>query len=160
MATDEDQAPPSWDADLEETAAEVVQAFEGMRQEDIWDRSGSDRYGGYTDPVDAAFEICDEAFEPFREHLEDVLAAGRMEAALIEVEGLLLGLSRLMEILPAEAEDFPFEDGPDQVLEAWTGKAPEEMDADLFAWMQSGLPARWAMRLASRCRTLRQRLAR
>jgi hypothetical protein len=112
----------------ETVAAEVISAFHGFDQKEIWDRSGKDRSGNKTGPMKAAGEICDEKFEPLMEPLERLISMGQMEAALFQVKGLLNGLYRLEALVPQEAEDFPLKVGALRVLVAWAKKAPEDLD--------------------------------
>jgi hypothetical protein len=143
--------------DLEAVAEEVVWAFQGFDQEEIWDRSGGDRHGGYTEPAEAAGEICEERFEPLMARLERLLAMGQMEAALAQVKGLLLGLYRLEAELPPDAEDFPSETGAFRVLEAWVKNAPKEMDPALAEWLRFEGPVDWSSHLETLWRGLQVR---
>ena len=143
--------------DPEVVAEEVVWAFQGFDQDEIWDRSGGDRFGGYTEPIDAAGEICEERFEPMMEGLERLIAMGQLKDALAQVKGLLLGLYRLETKLPPEAEDFPSKAGAFCVLEAWAKKAPEELDSAMADWFQCEAPVDWSSDLATLWRGLRVR---
>jgi hypothetical protein len=142
------------DVDPDAVAEEVVWAFQGFDQEEIWDRSGGDRFGGYTEPIEAAGEICEERFEPLMEELERLIAMGQMDPALAQVKGLLLGLYRLEAELPPEAEDFPSKAGAFRVLEAWAKKAPEELDQSMADWFRLEAPVDWSSHLATLWRGL------
>jgi len=82
--------------DPEAVAEDVTWAFQGFDQEEIWDRSGSDRFGGYTEPVEAAGQICEERFERLvRQALEaDEISVSRaaemLGKSVAEVRDLLL----------------------------------------------------------------------
>jgi hypothetical protein len=142
--------------DPEAVAEDVTWAFQGFDQEEIWDRSGSDRFGGYTEPVEAADLICEERFEPFMEELERLLSMAQMEPALAHVKGLLLGLYRLKGEMPPDAEDFPSDSGARRVLDAWAKKAPARSDPSLLAWIEKELPD-WTSHLEPLWRGLRNR---
>ncbi|NGX43594.1 MAG: hypothetical protein K940chlam7_01892, partial [Chlamydiae bacterium] len=51
------------EVDVEEIAEEVFSDIDFIDVEDLWDKSGSSRYG-YTDPADAAWEMVEEVIEP------------------------------------------------------------------------------------------------
>jgi len=142
--------------DPKAVAEDVAWAFQGFDQEEIWDRSGSDRFGGYTEPVEAAGQICEERFEPYIEELERLMSMAQMEAALAQVKGLLLGLYRLKGELPPDAEDFPSESGAFCVLDTWAKKAPANSDPSLVAWIEKELPD-WASHLEPLWRGLSNR---
>lgn len=143
--------------DPESVADKVAWAFEGIDQDRIWERSGPDPYGGYTDPGEAADEICEETFEPFLNELKRLLDMGKIESALAQVKGLLLGLSRLKAELPEDAQEYPAESGAFNVLQAWAKSAPAGSEPALVDWMHQGLPADWASHMESLWRDLRHR---
>jgi len=143
--------------DPEAVAEEVTWAFQGIDQDEIWGRSGPDRFGGYTDPGEAADEICEETFEPFLNELQRLLEMGQMESALAQVQGLLLGLSRLKDELPDDAQEYPSESGALCVLEAWAKAAPVGSEPALVQWIQQEFPADWASHLETLWRGLRHR---
>ena len=143
--------------DPEAVAEEVAWAFQGFDQDEVWDRSGPDRFGGYTEPGEAADAICEEKFEPFMDELQRLLEMGQMESALAQVQGMLLGLSRLKDDLPEDAADFPTESGAFRVLEVWAKAAPAGSDPSLLDWIKRELPADWASHLESLWRGLRHR---
>ncbi len=143
--------------DPEAVAEEVTWAFQGFDQEEVWDRSGPDQFGGYTEPGEAADEICEEKLEPFMNELQRLLEMGQMEPALAQVQGMLLGLSRLKDDLPEDAADFPTESGAYRVLETWAKVAPAGSEPSLVKWIQQELPADWASHLEPLWRGLRHR---
>jgi hypothetical protein len=56
------------DVDVEGVTEEVFWALDSIAVEDVWDRSGSKR-DGYVDPGDAAWEVFEEALDPFLDSL-------------------------------------------------------------------------------------------
>lgn len=132
--------------DPEAVAEEVVWEFEGIDQDDIWERSGHDRFGGYTEPWEAADAICGERLAPFLEELERLLGMGLTQSALDQIKGLLLGLYRIRGHLPPDAEDYPGESGAFVVMEAWVKKGPAGEVQALLAWIKETLPE-WACHL-------------
>lgn len=143
--------------DLEAVADEVAWAFEGIDQDRIWERSGPDPLGGYTDPGEAADEICEETFEPFLKELKRLLDMGQMEPALAQVKGLLLGLSRLRDELPEDAREYPSESGAFAVLQTWAKTAPTGSEPGLVEWMHQELPGDWGSHMERVWRDLRHR---
>ncbi len=82
------------DVSPEEVAEDVLDEFEAVDDIDnLNSRAGSTRWG-YVEPADAACEICDEAFEPFRQDLKRRLEAGAIDALIPFCQGLLWGLYR------------------------------------------------------------------
>jgi hypothetical protein len=124
-------------------AEDVIFALEGIEQEDIWGRSGNDQIGRYVDPGEAAYELCDEALEPFLEELKRLLTLGLEVPALAQAQGLLLGLHGLEGKLPDDAEDYPADAGVYGVLGTWAESSPATSDSALLAWVDKELPG-WA----------------
>ena len=59
----------------EDVADDLKFAFSSISQEDIWEHSGDDRFGGYNTPDEAAGKLCEEA--------------------LAQIKGMILGLHGL-----------------------------------------------------------------
>lgn len=142
--------------DPEAVAEEVGWQFEGIDQDDLWEHSGHDRFGGYTEPWDAASEICEERLAPFLEKLERLLSMGLMQPALDQVKGMLLGLHRIQGHLPLDAQDYPSESGAYVVLESWAVKGPVGEDQALLGWIKEALPE-WVGHLESVWGPIRER---
>lgn len=140
----------------EAVAEDLAWAFEGLDQEEIWERSGADRYGGYTDPGEAADEICEERMAPFMDELDRLQGMDLGEPALAQVKGMLLGLSRLKGKLPPDAEEYPSESGAHAVLEGWAKWAPPGDDPSLMQWIRQELPE-WAAHLERLWGRIRER---
>ncbi len=54
------------DFDIEEICDDVFGVLNGMDVEELWDRSGSSRFG-YVSPEDMAVEMMEEELEPFNQ---------------------------------------------------------------------------------------------
>lgn len=97
-----------------EGVAEAVRdAILAVSLEDIWDRSGS-RRDGYVEEVEAAWEVFEEAFEPFANEVVRLVELGETAAARVTVEGALVALHGLPrapgnDSALSRAEDFPGE---------------------------------------------------
>jgi hypothetical protein len=142
----------------EEVANDLEFAFGGITQEDIWDRSGSDSTGGYTEPGEAADGLCDEALAPFLDALERLLEMGMGVPALAQVKGILLGFHNLKGELPPDAEDYTTECGIYEVLEAWADGRPAKADAALLAWVSEAIPE-WLEDIEQNLAAIRKRSA-
>jgi len=98
---------------LEGVADNVVFELELLHVEDIWERSGTQHDGEYVEPTEAAWEVVEEAVEPFIEDLARRIELGRRAEATALCQGLLLGLYRISQ------EEGEFLDGhaPDSLEE-------------------------------------------
>lgn len=97
---------------FESIASEVEDA---IRQFDIDDLNGcAGRHSwGYTEPTEAAWELLEEAVEPFVEDMKRYLGLGLHEQAFEICKGIVLGLYQCRDSSGDEflgwAEDFPSE---------------------------------------------------
>jgi hypothetical protein len=144
--------------DPEEVADDLEFEFSGIHQEEIWDRSGSDSYGGYTAPDEAAGQLCEEALAPFLKDLSRLLSMGQADPALAQVKGMILGLHNLKGQLPPDAEDYPSDSGLYEVLETWVEGRPVVADKPLLAWVAEVLPD-WRQDVAENLEHIRKRAA-
>ncbi len=143
----------------EDVADDLEFAFSGIHQEDIWDRSGSDHFGGYTAPDEAAGELCEEALAPFLADLNRLLDMGQAQPALAHIKGIILGLHNLKGQLPPDAEDYPSDSGLYEALETWVQGRPVEADEALLAWVGEALPD-WSGKVGPTLEHIRKRPAR
>ncbi len=97
---------------FEDIADEVEAAVEAPDLDDLGSRAGRHSWG-YTHPTEAAWELLEEAVEPFVEDMKRLAALG-LEAEALEIcKGIVLGLYRARgetghDVLEW-AEDFPAE---------------------------------------------------
>ncbi|MEW6442580.1 MAG: hypothetical protein AB1640_16705 [bacterium] len=77
--------------DVEELAADVKGALELLDVEDVWDRSG-ERRDGYVDPGDAAWQMFDEALDPFRHEIEKYRKLSMLKEVNLYYQGILKGI--------------------------------------------------------------------
>ena len=105
----------------EEIAAEIEDAIRALDYDDLNARAGRHEWG-YVEPTEAAWEILEEAVEPFREDMKRHLELGLESEALEICKGLMLGCYRLSERAGGDvlgwAPDFPGE-AAGHVLEVW-----------------------------------------
>lgn len=128
----------------EDVAAEVEAELRALDIDDLNERAGTHR-GGYTDPADAAWELLQEALEPYVRDLRRRLAAGRDQAAVETLRGILAGLYAVREgdggggVLDW-APDFP-RDAATEVVGVWRGAgrplAPAALDVVVPDWAGS-----------------------
>lgn len=96
----------------EAVAGDVEQALRALDLDDLGRRAGRHR-DGYTSPTEAAWDLLQEAVEPFLDDLKRRLDLGHEAEAIELCQGLLLGLYRLRDVendgLLEWAPDFPAE---------------------------------------------------
>lgn len=77
---------------VDDIGKELFVDLDLLAVEDLWDNSGSTRHG-YVDPVDLAFDMVEEAVEPYMNKFRTFLSNSRWEEAKIICMGILLGLN-------------------------------------------------------------------
>jgi hypothetical protein len=107
--------------DYEDIAAEIEDEIRALDYENLNARAGRHEWG-YVEPTEAAWEILEEALEPFREDMKRHLELGLETEALEICKGLVLGCHRLSERAGGDvlgwAPDFPGE-AAGHALEVW-----------------------------------------
>jgi len=107
--------------EYEDVAAEIEDEIRALDYEDLNARAGRHEWG-YLEPTEAAWEILEEALEPFREDMKRHLELGLETEALEICKGLVLGCYRLSERAGGDvlgwAPDFPGE-AAGHALEVW-----------------------------------------
>jgi hypothetical protein len=100
------------DVDAEAVADEVEEAILSRDLDELDGRAGRKSWG-YVDPSEAAWEILEEALDPFVEQMKRHVDLGFEAAATSTCEGIVLGLCRCRghgaEAVLGYAEDFPAE---------------------------------------------------
>lgn len=100
------------EVDVKAVAEEVGHAILDVDEDDFEARSGS-HSSGYTHPTEAAYQLMDEAIEPFLENMRRHIELGFEAAAIATCEGIVLGLYRCLGKPPngvlGWAVDFPIE---------------------------------------------------
>ncbi len=96
----------------EDVAAAVEEAILALDIDALGARAG-EHADGYTEPAQAAWELLQEAIDPFVEDLRRCIALGSEAAALETCRGIVVGLYRIRgknaEAVLGWAEDFPAE---------------------------------------------------
>ncbi len=97
---------------VESVADDVEHALRSLDLDDLGSRAGRHR-GGYTSPTEAAWELLQEAVDPFLSDMKRQLELGLEMEALEICKGVVLGLYRIRDTRGDEflgwAEDFPTE---------------------------------------------------
>ena len=129
--------------DPELVAGEVRFDLEHIDVETIAARSGSDGEYGYTAPYEAAWQVREEALEPYPERLKCYHGAGRVETCDASALGVLRGLTSFRHSSDVERASW----SPDGVGEAFVWILGE------WQRLRAGAAARQAMRdgLATFC---------
>src|SRR5271157_4905766 len=108
---------------FESVAGEVEDAIRQFDIDDLNGRAGSHSWG-YTEPTEAAWELLEEAVEPFVEDMKRHLGLGLHDEALEICKGIVLGLYQCRDSGSDEflgwAEDFPAE-AAGSVVADWMG---------------------------------------
>ncbi len=97
--------------DPDVVAENVMSALRELDMEDLANRAGRHR-GGYVEPNEAAWDLVEEAFEPFLLDLRRLAELSHVDAATAAARGLLNGLHRIGE--PADGTVLAWA-GPDTV---------------------------------------------
>ena len=100
------------DVDVDSITAEVLLELDSLIVEDVWDNSGSTR-DGYVDPGDCAWQMFEDALEPFLEQLRKCQNLSMNDQAKLYCMGILKGIHRFETESESEfkgwAEDAPGE---------------------------------------------------
>ncbi|MDI6917530.1 MAG: hypothetical protein QMC80_07010 [Thermoplasmatales archaeon] len=107
--------------DIEDIASQIYFDLNNIEVEDVWDQSGSTRYG-YVDPTDKAWEMFEEALEPFIEELKKYQDLSMPTESKNYCMGILKGIYRFEKESKSEYKDWAV-DAPweyfENVLDDW-----------------------------------------
>jgi hypothetical protein len=105
-------------------ASDVYFELDHLEVEELWDRSGRTRHG-YVDPADMAWEMFEEALEPFLEEMRKYQKLSMAVEAKNYCMGILKGIYRFEKESYSEFID-------------WAGDAPREcFETILDEWKKS-----------------------
>jgi hypothetical protein len=93
------------DVDLEEICEEVCFVLEGLDVEELWDRSGPNRYG-YSSPEDIAVEMIEQELEPYYGEVWKYLELGMTKEAKLCCMGILKGIYQYVKESKSEFKDW------------------------------------------------------
>jgi hypothetical protein len=114
--------------DKDAIAEDVYSEISSLDEDELYSRSGKTRHG-YVEACDAAYEMLDDAMEPFMDKLREFLADGPTEMAKAYCIGLIRGLKKgsncnaVMECLPDSAHDLV-----EEIIVMWKNANPSQKD--------------------------------
>ena len=131
------------EVDVDDVAEEVYYALESLQVENVWDRSGSTRYG-YVEPYEVVDEMIDGAMAPYFDELVRYQKLKMDDEAMSFCKGLLSGLYRFEYECKTEFRQW----APDcasnyaeEVLGKWQAKCVSQEALDeMNAFIQKQLP--------------------
>ena len=100
---------------IEDVADEVFWDLDSLEVEEIWDSSGATRYG-YVDPVDKAWEMFENAIEPYLDELKKCQDLKLSKEAKKHCMGILKGIYQFEKESESEYKDWAV-DVPDGIFE-------------------------------------------
>ncbi len=127
--------------DIDEICDDVFSTLDFIDVHELWDRSGASP-GGYTSPEDMAYEMIEEALNPFEETVSRLFDLGMVQEAKLSCMGVLKGLYKYEHESKSEFKDWAA-DVPgeyyDQLLEEWrkqNNNKKDNEDMDFFLKQQ------------------------
>ena len=131
--------------EVEGVAADVFDELESLEVEELWEKSGSTRYG-YVDPHEYAWDMIEERLSPFWEEMRKYQKLGLSAKAKNHCLGIMLGLRRFERDGKNEFKDWAA-DAPqgyiDRTFSKWKESEPKPEDiAEIQAIIRGGF-AEW-----------------
>lgn len=128
--------------DLEVIASEVYSELNSIEVEDLWNQSGSTRYG-YVDPTEKAWEMFEEALEPFMEEFRKYRNLSMDKEAKTYCMGILKGIYQFEKESTSEFSDWVV-DAPkeyfESVLDEWRKGTKDPKDiADIEDFIRKNM---------------------
>jgi hypothetical protein len=122
------------DVDIEDIASEVYFDLDSIEVEEVWDRSGRTR-NGYVEPTEMAFQMFEDALEPFVEEMKKYQRLSMFVEAKNYCMGILNGIYKFEKESISEYKDWAA-DAPAEcsewVLDEWKkgqkGVTDEELE--------------------------------
>lgn len=114
----------------DDIASQVYFELDNISVEEVWDNSGSTSYG-YVEPTDMAWEMFEEALEPFMEKMKNYQKLSMHAEVKMYCMGILKGIYKFENESTSEYKDWAT-DAPknyfDNILDDWkkTCKSPKD----------------------------------
>ncbi|MDR1438829.1 MAG: hypothetical protein LBJ10_02090 [Clostridiales bacterium] len=129
------------DVDADDIADDVFSELDRLDMDDLNARSGRTRYG-YVEPYDAAWELFEEALNPFIDEMKKNQRRALPAAAKNYCIGIIKGLQRYDEGATSDISDW-IPDAPSEsigtVIEEWKkGSASDNDTADIMRVAKGG----------------------
>ena len=113
--------------DVDDIAEDVFDSLDRINVESCWDRAGASR-DGYTSTDEAAYELVEEALQPFAEQSRQYRKLRMLEQEREYCMGVVLGAYRYEQESTSEFKDW-CQDAPlsyvGNLLDAWRKKAAD-----------------------------------
>ena len=93
------------DVDVEEVCGDVYYKLDGIDVHELWDRAGA-KTDGYTSPEDMAFEMVEEALEPFLQEMRRLFDLEMRHEAKLYCMGILKGIYQYEKDSGSEFKDW------------------------------------------------------
>jgi len=109
------------DVNSEDIASQVYFDLDSIKVEELWDRSGRTR-NGYVEPDEMAFQMFEEALEPFLDEMKKYQNLSMFAEAKDYCIGILKGICRFEKDSLSEYKDWAVDAPADffeQVLDDW-----------------------------------------
>ncbi len=141
-----------------EISAQVQMELEFLDVEDVWGRSGPTEHG-YIDPGDAAWEIFEEAMQPFQEEVQKYQRLAMYDQAKLFCMGILKGIYEFDKESTTEYKQWAV-DAPGEffavVLDDWSKSSTKVRDrTEMRKFIEADCPdwGQWALRSLQSRRT-------
>ncbi|HTV98250.1 MAG TPA: hypothetical protein VMA54_21020 [Steroidobacteraceae bacterium] len=145
-------------AEMDVIAANVVMELESLDVEEVWDRSGSNR-DEYVEPSEAAWEMFEEALQPFRDEVARFQRLSMFREADLACRGILKGIYDFNAESSSKLKEWAV-DAPGEyfgtVLDDWQrlSRQPPAVDS-MTEFLKTKCPE-WAERAAKSLRRRRR----
>ena len=127
--------------EVSEISDEVFSDLDFLDVEELWDRGGSNR-DGYTDPVDAAWEMIEEVIEPHLKKMERLHSLGMFYEEMRYCMGVISGLHRFKSESTTKFKDWAEDISGElasQILTDWTQSCtPPELLTEMKKFEATG----------------------
>jgi hypothetical protein len=118
------------DVDIDSVAEDVFYELDSIAVENVWDNSGASR-DGYVDPGEYAWQLFEDALEPFEQHLHKCRELLLTKQAKHQCMGILKGIWRFERESTSEFKDWAV-DAPGEnmvrIFEEWKRKSNNPKD--------------------------------
>lgn len=128
------------DVDIEDIASQVYFELDSIEVEELWDRSGRTR-NGYVEPDEMAFQMFEEALEPFIDEMKKYQNHSMFAEAKDYCIGILKGICKFENDSLSEYKDWAVDAPADffeQVLDEWEKGQKGVTDEELIAVKKVG----------------------
>lgn len=126
--------------DIEEVADDVYFDLEFLDIDDVYEKSGSSRYG-YTAPGEAAYSMIEEALEPYLEKMEQFHSLSMFREEMHYCMGVISGLYQFQNEASTEFKNEALDDigdFADCILKEWTKSCKSsELRAEMEKFKES-----------------------